>query len=51
MNQDYARHEGYEVDLGNNNDENNLYHTIVFTDPNNKSLLSGYIYIKINEAK
>ncbi len=42
---------GYEANLAENNEKNNLYYTIRFVGINKSRILSSYIYINVNESK
>lgn len=50
MENNSSKQKGYEVDLVENNDENNLYHAIGAISINKLTILSSCIYININKS-
>ena len=48
MENDSSERKGYEADLVENNDKNDLYHAIGI---NKSRILSGYIYIDVNKSR
>lgn len=51
MENDNSKRKGYWADLVENNDENNLYHTIEAIDINELRILSSCIYTNVNKSK
>ncbi len=51
MEDDSSERKGYEVNLVENNEENDLYHAIRSIGINESGILSSCIYTNINESK
>lgn len=51
INQNFMKCERYKIDLGSNNDKNNLHYIVEFASLNNQGFLSNYININIDKAR
>ncbi len=51
MENDISKREGYGVDLSKNNNKNDLHHAIGSASINESGILSGCIYIDVNESR
>ncbi len=51
MKNDSSERKGFEANLAENNEENNLHHVIGSAGINESGILSGCIYTDVNESR